>query len=172
MSRDILLGVVVGPQGLHGEVKVKTFTARPESLGAYGPLRTKDGRRLNVVDARATRADIALVRFKGIKDRSAAEKLKGIELFVPREALPQPDEDEFYHADLLGLTAQDAEGRVLGKVSGVHNFGAGDIIVIVRPGGDEMFLPFTREIVPDIDVKSGRIVVAAPPETDEPEDRA
>jgi 16S rRNA processing protein RimM len=88
--------------------------------------------------------------------------LKGTELFVDRDALPPPGEEEFYHADLIGLAVQDEERRMLGTVSGLYNFGAGDVIAIVRPDGSELFLPFTREIVPVVDVKAGRIVVAAP----------
>lgn len=164
MSRDILLGVVIGAQGLKGEVKVKTFTGSPDALGAYGPLHARNGRSFEVTHARATRADIAVVGLAGVADRTAAERLKGVELYVAREALPHPDEDEFYHSDLIGLAAYDAEGRIFGKVAALHNFGAGDVIAIVKPDGDEIFLPFTREIVPMVDVAGGRIVVATPEE--------
>ncbi len=167
MSRDILLGVVIGAQGLKGEVKVKTFTRNPEHLGAYGPLHAKDGRAFVVRAARIAKADIAVAQLEGIADRNAAEALKGTELFVDRAALPPPEDEEFYHADLIGLAVYDREDRLLGEVSGLHNFGAGDVIVIVRPDGSDVLLPFTREIVPEIDVKAGRIVVAAPEETGE-----
>jgi 16S rRNA processing protein RimM len=170
MSRDILLGVVIDAQGLKGEVKVKTFTEHPERLGAYGALHAKDGRAFVVRSARAAKADIAAVRFEGIADRNAAEKLKGTELFVARDALPPPDEEEFYHADLIGLVAQDGEGRTLGTVSGVHNFGAGDVIAIARTDGGDMFLPFTRAIVPTIDVKASFLIIAVPEETEDDED--
>ena len=170
MSRDILLGVVIGAQGLKGEVKVKTFTESPERLGAYGALHAKDGRTFVVHTARANRADIAVVRFDGVGDRTAAEKLKGLELFVARDALPPPDDEEFYHADLIGLAAHDAEGRVLGIVNAIHNFGAGDVIDIRRADGGDMILPFSRAVVPAVDVKAGFIVVAVPEDVEDDED--
>ena len=170
MSRDILLGAVIGAQGLKGEVKVKTFTEAPERLGAYGTLHTKDGRTFSVTGARRAKADIAVVQFDGIRDRNAAEALKGTELFVARDALPPTDDEEFYHADLIGLAAHDGEDRLLGTVSSVHNFGAGDVIAIQRPDGSDLFLPFTREVVPFVDIKAGRIVVVAPEETSDKED--
>jgi 16S rRNA processing protein RimM len=160
MSDDILLGVVIGAQGLSGEVKVKTFTAAIENLRGYGPLHAQDGRELIAVSARHAKADIAVVRFRGVDDRNAAEALKGTELRVAREALPPTDDDEFYHADLVGLRAEDAEGRTLGTVKGIHNFGAGDVIEIERADGGDLFLPFTRETVPTVDLKSSRIIIA------------
>lgn len=166
-SRDILLGVVIGAHGLKGEVKVKTFTESPDALADYGALRAKDGRNFTVVSVRDAKPDIAVVRLREIETRETAEALKGCELFVARAALPPIDEEEFYHADLIGLAAVDAEGRALGRVKSLHNFGAGDVIEIARPDGDELLLPFTRAIVPMIDLKLGRIVVVAPDETDE-----
>ncbi|HUO92584.1 MAG TPA: ribosome maturation factor RimM [Rhizomicrobium sp.] len=170
MSRDILLGVVMGAQGLKGEVKVKTFTESPESLGAYGALHAKDGREFVVRAARNAKADIAVVRFDGVNDRNAAETLKGLELFVARDALPPPEDEEFYHADLVGLAAHDAEGRVLGTISAIHNFGAGDVVAIRRADGGDMFLPFTRAVVPTIDLSHGFVVVAVPEDADDDED--
>jgi len=163
--RDILLGVVIGAQGLGGEVKVKTFTETPENLGAYGALHAKDGREFVVRATRAAKAGVAVVRLEGVIDRDAAERLKGTELFVARNVLPATDADEFYHTDLIGLAVHDVEGRALGTVSALHNFGAGDAIEIARLDGGDMILPFTRETVPMIDIKAGRIVVAAPEET-------
>jgi 16S rRNA processing protein RimM len=170
MSRDILLGVVIGAQGLKGEVKVKTFTESPDRLGAYGVLHDKGGRAFVVSGVRNARADIAVVQFEGVGDRTVAEKLKGTELYVARAALPPPEDEEFYHADLIGLTAQDGEGRTLGKVAAIHNFGAGDVITIARPDGGDMFLPFTRAVVPTVDVKAGFVVVAVPEETEDDQD--
>jgi 16S rRNA processing protein RimM len=161
MSRDVLLGVVIGAQGLKGEVKVKTFTETPETLAAYGPLHTKDGREMRVTFLRETK-DGAVVQLHGVSDRSSAEALKGTELFIPRAALPETDAEEFYHTDLVGLRAEDTEGRAIGSVRAVHNFGAGDVIEIVRENGDEVFLSFTREVAREIDLKGGRIVIAEP----------
>ena len=115
-----------------------------------------------VAQLRAAKPDEAVVRFAEIADRNAAEALKGTELFVPREALPAAEADEFYHADLVGLRAEDEEGRVLGTVAGVHNFGAGDVIELVRADGDTVMLPFTREVVPVIEIEAGRVIIAAP----------
>lgn len=162
MARDILLGVVIGAQGLRGEVRVKTFTETPERLSAYGPLHTPDGRALEVVEVRALKPDVAVVQFDGVDDRTAAESLKGVELYVSRDVFPAPEENEFYHADLIGLRAEDAEGRLIGDVRAIHNFGAGDVIEIVRADGGNVFLPFTHDTVPVIEPDSGRIVIAEP----------
>ena len=164
MSRDILLAVIIGAQGLKGEVRVKAFTEEPRSLAAYGGLHARDGRRFTVTAARGTKPGEAILTLAEIKDRVAAEGLKGIELFVTRDALPQPAADEFYHADLVGLRAEDEEGRTLGTVQAIHNYGAGDVIEIVRPDGDTVLLPFTRETVPLIEIDKGRILVAVPEE--------
>jgi len=162
MPHDVLLAAVIGPHGLKGEVRVKTFTAVPNNLAAYGPLHTKDGRTLTVSDVRAVKPDEAVARFAEIIDRHASEALKGIELFVTRAALPAANNEEFYHADLVGLRAEDTEGRTVGTVTGIHNFGASDVIEIARHDGDMVMLPFTREVVPVIEIEAGRLVIAAP----------
>lgn len=164
MTRDILLAVVIGAQGLKGEVRVKTFTEKPDAPATYRTLHSEDGRRFTVSAARGTKPDEAVLAFAEIKDRAAAESLKGTELFVTRDALPAPGDDEFYHADLVGLRAEDETGRVLGLVHAIHNYGAGDVIEIARPDGDTVLLPFTRETVPTIEIDKGRIVVAVPEE--------
>ena len=164
MAGNVLLAAVIGAQGLKGAVKVKTFTADPEALGAYGALHDSQGRRYEITAFRTAKPGEAVMSFKGVGDRNAAEALKGIELFVARDALPQTDEDEFYHADLIGLEAFDAHGRMVGKVSAIHNFGASDVIAIHRADGDEVLLAFTRETVPLIDIRGGRIQIAIPEE--------
>jgi 16S rRNA processing protein RimM len=166
LSRDILLAAVMGAQGLKGEVKAKIFTAAPDALPRYGKLHASDGRIFTITAFRPTKPGEAVIAFAEVRDRGAAEALKGAELFVDREALPAPDEDEFYHADLIGLEARDAEGRVLGKVLGVHNFGASDVIELVRPDGDSVHLAFTRETVPVINIADGFLVVAVPEDDD------
>jgi 16S rRNA processing protein RimM len=165
MTRDVLLGVVIGAQGLKGDVKVKTFTEAPGKLGAYGPLHDKAGRTLTVASVRASK-DGAIVQFREVSGRNAAEALKGAELFVARGQFPAAAAEEFYHADLMGLAAEDIEGRAIGTVRAIHNFGAGDVIEIVRADGDEVFLPFTREVARLIDTDAGRIVIAAPEEVE------
>ena len=164
MATDILLAAVMGAHGLKGEVKVKIFTAAPEALRAYGPLHDAAGKTYAITALRSARPGEAVISFSGVSSREDAEALKGTELFIVREKLPDADEEEFYHADLIGLEARDADGRVLGKVSGIHNFGAGDVIEITRADGDTVLLAFTRETVPHIEIAKGHILVAVPEE--------
>ena len=166
MTRDVFLATILGAHGLKGEVRVKTFTATPEMLGAYGPLHDKGGCTFTLISMRAGRDGEAVASFEEIADRSAAESLKGVELFVKRAALPPTADEEFYLADLVGLSAEDMLGRHLGKVAAIHNYGASDVLVIASDDGDEVLIAFTRENVPQIDVKSGRLVVAVPEETE------
>jgi 16S rRNA processing protein RimM len=158
----VLLAAIIGAQGLKGAVRVKLFTEAPDGLTRYGALSDKAGETYEVTAFRTVKPGEAVISFAGITERSAAEKLKGTELFVDREALPEAGAEEFYHADLIGLDAQDSEGRILGKVSALHNFGAGDVMEIARPDGDSVLLAFTRETVPVIDIPGGRVVVAVP----------
>ena len=162
MARDILLAAIIGAQGLQGAVKVKLFTETSESLARYGVLKDKQGKQFEITAIRPAKDGEAVISFSGIADRSTAEALKGTELFVARSQLPAPGEEEFYHADLIGLEAQDSEGRMLGKVAAIHNYGASDVIELVRPDGDSVLLAFTRETVPVIDIAGGRVVVAVP----------
>jgi 16S rRNA processing protein RimM len=160
---------VIGASGLKGAVKAKIFTASPEALTSYGALKDRNGREFSITAFRPGKPGEAVISFAGIASREAAEGLKGTELFIARDALPQTGDEEFYHADLIGLEAQDSEGRVLGKIAALHNFGAGDIVEIQRPDGDSVLLAFTRETVPVIDIPGGRVVVAVP-EDDEDND--
>jgi 16S rRNA processing protein RimM len=169
LPRDVLLAAVIGPQGLKGAVKVKIFTASPENLLRYGALHDARGRRFDVTDFRPGKPGEAVLSFQGIESREAAEALKGTGLFIGRDLLPETEAEEFYHADLIGLEAQDGEGRILGRIAQVHNFGAGDVIEITRPDGDNVLLAFTRQTVPVIDIPGGRVVVAVP-EDDEGND--
>jgi 16S rRNA processing protein RimM len=162
MTRDVLLAAVIGAQGLKGEVKVKTFTERPDALAQYGGLHTADGRHFTVTAARGTKPDEAVLKFAEVSDRAAAEALKGTELYVSRAALPATDDEEFYHADLIGLRAEDTGDRLIGLVKAIYNYGAGDVIEIAQADGDTVLLAFTRETVPLIDIPKGRLVVAVP----------
>jgi len=174
LAQDVLLAAVIGAQGLKGEVKAKLFTATPGALPRYGVLHTRDGRKLKITAFRPAKEGEAVIAFEGVSDRNQAEALKGTELFVDRGALPQPEEEEFYHADLIGLEVRDTEGRVLGKVIALHNFGASDVLEFSRAatdgsGGDSVHLAFTKETVPVINVTDGFIIVAVP-EDDEGND--
>ena len=166
MNRDVLLAAVLGAHGLKGEVRVKTFTEMPERLGAYGPLHAADGRVFTPVIVRAVRDGEAVAGFAEVTGRSAAEALKGTELFIARDALPEAAGEEYYHTDLVGLDAEDDLGRRIGKVTAIRNFGASDVLAIARDDGDEVLIAFTRENVPMIDVKARRLVVAVPEETE------
>ncbi len=162
MARDILLAAIIGAQGLKGQVKVKLFTETPEALMRYGLVKDRLGRHFEVTAIRSARSGEAVISFSRITDREQAEALKGTELLIARDQLPEAGNEEFYHADLIGLDAQDSEGRTLGKVAAIHNYGAGDVIEITRPDGDSVLLAFTRETVPVIDLAGGRVVVAVP----------
>jgi 16S rRNA processing protein RimM len=156
--------------GTRGEVKLWPFTAAPEAVSDYGLLETADGTRSFEIETLRPAKDFFVARLKGVTDRTAAERLRNTDLYVPRERLPAPDPDEFYHADLIGLDAQDVVGNALGSVVAVHNFGAGDLLEIAPAGGGEtVMLPFTAAFVPVIEVARGRIVVDAPPGLLEPD---
>jgi 16S rRNA processing protein RimM len=160
MPADILLAVVTAAQGLKGEVRVKTFTEAPETLAGYGVLHTAEGRKLEIAALRVSKGDGAVVRFGGIDDRESAERLVNAKLLIERDALPATAPDEFYHADLIGLRAQDGEGRMIGEVRAIHNFGAGDVIELERLGGGTLLLPFSRDFVPRIDFANRCIIVS------------
>jgi 16S rRNA processing protein RimM len=156
--------------GTRGEVKLWPFTAAPEAVSEYGPLETADGARAFEIEALRPAKDFFVARLKGVTDRTAAERLRNTDLYVPRERLPAPDPDEFYHADLIGLDAEDTAGKALGTVVAVHNFGAGDLLEIALAGGGEtVMMPFTAAIVPVVEMARGRIVVDAPPGLLEPD---
>jgi 16S rRNA processing protein RimM len=150
--------------GIGGEVRVHPFTEDAMAINAYGPLETEDGSRRLEIEAVRHGKDHLVVRFVGVADRDAAEALRHQKLFVARAKLPaNEDAETFYHADLVGLTAGTSEGRALGIVVGVHNFGAGDLLEI-RPvsGGTTVLLPFTQAVVPAVDMAAGRLVVDPP----------
>jgi 16S rRNA processing protein RimM len=149
---------------VRGAVKLWTFTEDPLAVRDYGPLMTKDGaRQFEVTHVREAK-DHLVVTLKGITTRDDAERLNGLELYVPRDRLPETDEDEYYHADLIGLAAVNAADEPLGRVVAIHNFGAGDIIEIAPAKGATMLLPFTNAVVPTVDLAGGRVVIELPQE--------
>ena len=171
MARDtVCLGVIVGARGLRGEVRIKSFTAEPGDVAAYGPLTDAAGERS--FDLRVTGRVKGLVigRLAGIDGRDAAEALKGLELHVPRAALPAPDDGTYYHADLVGLVAETAQGEALGRVRAVYDFGAGDVLEIAGGARGTVMVPFTLEVVPELDVAAGRLVIDPPAGLLEPPD--
>ena len=163
MGERICVGRIGAAHGTRGEVKLWSFTADPMAVADYGALESEDGTRSFTIEALRPAKDFLVVRFAGVADRTAAEQLRNLELYVARERLPAPEADEFYHADLVGLAVVDRQGMTLGTVAAVHNFGAGDLIE-VQPahGGMTVMLPFTETIVPMVDVAAGRIVIDPP----------
>ena len=172
MPAQICIARIGAPHGVRGAVKLWTFTEDPLAVQSYGPLSTKDGARsFEVETARAAKGHL-VATLKGVATREDAERLNGVELYIAREKLPQTDEDEYYHADLIGLAAVTSANEPLGRVIAIHNFGAGDIIEIAPPHGATMLLPFTNAVVPTVDLKAGRVVIEMPGEIagDAPED--
>ena len=161
MSGRVLLGAVIGAHGTKGEVRVKTFTLNAEDVGAYGPLATDDGRSLSVASLRAGKPGEAIVLFREVADRNAAEALKGRQLSVLRSALPAPDADEFYHADLIGLAVEDKDNVAIGRLRALHNFGAGDVMEIETSSGATEFIPFNSSVVLKVEIPT-RIVIDPP----------
>ncbi|MHC1945197.1 ribosome maturation factor RimM [Bradyrhizobium sp. UFLA06-06] len=152
--------------GVRGAVRLWTFTEDPLAVKDYGPLMTKDGtRQFEVTHAREAK-DHLVVTLKGVASRDDAERLNGLELYVPRDRLPDTDDGEYYHTDLIGLAAVTTSEQPLGKVIAIHNFGAGDIIEIAPPQGATMLLPFTNAVVPTVDLDGGRVVIDLPKEID------
>lgn len=168
----VCIAKIGAAHGVRGEVRLWPFTQDPLAVLDYGETESFDGeRRFKVTQARAAK-DHLIARIEGCDSRNDAEKLNGIELYVPRDRLPPPGEGEFYHADLIGLDAVTREGMALGRVVAVQNFGAGDLLEVRPPQSrDTVFYAFTDAVVPDIDVKAGRLVIVPPAEI-EGEDRA
>jgi 16S rRNA processing protein RimM len=161
----VCIAQIGAAHGVRGEVRLKAFTEDPMSVARYGPLWSEDGRQHFEIETARRAKDVLIVRLKGVADRDAAGRLTNLRLYVPRERLPKPDEDEFYHADLIGLAAQTADGVAFGLVKAVHNFGAGDVLEIEPAGGGTtLMLPFSGAAVPVVDVAGGRIVVVPPEE--------
>jgi len=165
MSRDrVLLAVVAAPHGIRGLVRIKSYTEDPMAVAAYGPLSDETGRKEYRVEALSAARGAVLARIEGVADRTAAEALRGLRLYVERERLPATGEREWYEADLIGLPAVGADGRDWGKVMAFHDFGAGRTMEV--SGGtasrQSVMLPFTDEAVPEVDVEGGKVVVDPP----------
>ena len=158
----MLVAEIVAAQGLKGEVRLKSFTEDPNALLDYAPLTTETGRVLKILGLRSLK-NIHAARIEGISDRNQAEALIGLKLYVDRSALPAPEEDEFYHADLIGLGAVDMSGAALGEVIAVHNFGAGDLLEVrLAAESRTVYVPFTQRVVPIIDIEARRVVIDPP----------
>ncbi|MVT69150.1 ribosome maturation factor RimM [Bradyrhizobium pachyrhizi] len=166
MAAPVCVARIGAAHGVRGAVRLWTFTEDPLAVKDYGPLMTKDGtRQFEVTHVREAK-DHLVVTLKGVASRDDAERLNGLELYVPRDRLPDTDDGEYYHTDLIGLAAVTTTDQPLGKVIAIHNFGAGDIIEIAPPQGATMLLPFTNAVVPTVDLDGGRVVIDLPKEID------
>lgn len=159
-QNPIQLAVIGAAQGIRGEVRVKTFTDDPLAIADYGLLHDEAGKAYEILEARPAKT-VVVVRFKGINDRNAAEALNGTALYIDRSQLADDDlaEDEYFHTDLIGLAAMDAEGKDYGVVSALFDFGGGDLIELSQKGKRPMLIPFTEAAVPEIDFDKGVLVV-------------
>ncbi len=164
MADRVCVGAVAGSFGVKGEVRLKSFCAEPEDIASYGALSSEDGARSwDVRLTRSVKAGFA-ARLSGISTKEAADALRGTRLYVDREHLPHLPDDEFYHADLIGLTVVDTGGEELGRVKAILNHGAGDLLEIAgKRFKQPVLLPFTQAAVPTVDLSAGRLV-ADPPE--------
>ncbi len=158
----VCVGIVVAPHGVQGEVRIKTFTADPAGLAAYGAVSSEDGTRRFKVKVEGIVRGAVVARLSGVAGRDEAEAIRGLRLYVPRSALPDTDRNEYYHADLVGLSVETQDGARLGTVRAVENFGAGDLLDVETGDGRDGMLPFTGAVVLAVDLAGGRIVADPP----------
>lgn len=166
MTDRICVAQIIGSHGVHGRLRVKSFTADPEAVFDYNPLTDEAGTRSFTLRMTGMGKDHFLVEASGVKGRDAADALKGVKLFVDRDRLPAlEDEDEFYHADLIGMetvTTGEEGDAAFGTIKAIHDFGAGDVLELVHVSGKTVFVPFSRACVPLVDVKAARVVIDPP----------
>jgi 16S rRNA processing protein RimM len=159
----VCMGVVGAPHGVRGAVRIKSFTDAPAAIASYGALEDESGQQFTLRIIGSAKGDgMVIAALSGVADRDRAEALRGLRLYAPRAALPPPADDEFYHADLVGLAAALGDDTPLGKVIAVHDFGAGDMLEIQRDLGAPVLVPFTRAVVPVVDLAGGRVVIDPP----------
>lgn len=172
MAERICVARIGAAHGVRGEVNLWSFTEDPAAVASYGPLETQDGMQRFEIEALRPAKDHFVARIAGVGDRDAAEKLRNLDLYIPRARLPKIDEDDtFYHADLIGLDVVTPDGTQVGTVHALHNFGAGDIIEIMPVGsGEPVMLPFNEMTVPKIDLQKKQIVIVRPTEIEARED--
>jgi 16S rRNA processing protein RimM len=164
----VCVAQVATAHGVRGAIRLRCFTEAPENVAAYGALHDEHGRELFEIQIVGRTQGGVIARVEGIADRTAAEALRGMRLYVPRARLPEPEPDEFYHEDLVGLVAQGPDGSALGRVRAVLDFGAGDILELETPAGRRELVPFTRAAVPEVDVARGFLTVTVPLSEGEP----
>jgi 16S rRNA processing protein RimM len=160
--KRLCVGVVTGAQGIRGAVRIKSFTADPLDIDAYGPVSDEAGTRAFELKSVGQSKGVVVATLSGVTDRNAAEALKGLRLFVDRDRLPPADEEEYYHADLLGLAAELIDGKALGRITAVYDFGAGDALEVTGDQGSVVMVPFTKAAVPTVDLDAGKVVIDPP----------
>ncbi len=170
-SELICVGAVTGARGIKGDIRIKSFTDDPEAIADYGLLFDKTGTQTFDLSITGQAKGQLVGRIKGTRDRNEAEKLKGLQLFVRRDILPQPDEDEFYFSDLIGLRVEDLEGNAFGTIQSVDNYGAGDVLEIVGVVAGGLIVPFTKQTVPRVDISEGLVIIDPPDGLLEPPDK-
>lgn len=160
LENPVLMATIGGAQGIRGEVRARSYTSDPTALGDYGNLHSLDGRTFEILEIREAK-NMVVVRFRGVNDRNAAEALNGLELYIERDNLPDEEleEDEFFYADLEGLEAVDEKGTAYGVVTGIYDFGAGDLLELKGPGKRPVLIPFSESAVLEIDLENGRILI-------------
>ena len=166
MPQDlILVGIFGAAHGVRGEIRLKSYTGDPLAIADYTRLTDESGKiKFKLVSARPVKEDILVVRVDGVADRTAAEKLTNQSIYIARTDLPPADEEEFYHADLLGLRVETRDGALIGTIANVLNFGAGDILDVRPELGDNLLLPFTKKVVPIVEIANRRVIVDMPDE--------
>ena len=161
--KRICLGVITGAHGIRGAVRIKSYTQVPRDIENFGPLGDADGVKMFELRVESDTPKGLIARIAGVEDRNGAEALKGTELYVVRGALPVEDEDEYYYADLVGLAVEGTDGNKLGVVKSMNNFGAGEVMEIELDAGGSVMIPFTKSVVPLVDLAAGRIIAEPPP---------
>ena len=156
------IGAIVGPKGVRGQFKVKPFTETPQSLSAYGPVTTDSGRQLILQIMSVNAKGLAIARAKGVGTRDAAEALRGVTLYVARDSLPDPNDGEFYHADLLGMMVRGQDGARLGNLVAIHDFGAGEIAELAPDNGPTIMVPFGGECLIAVDIVARELCLSVP----------
>lgn len=161
MTELLLVGVITGARGIKGELRIKAFTANPDDVCSYGPLFNEDGNKSWTVKQTGNAKGQVLARFKGVDDRTEADTMKGVKLYIPHHALPDAGEEEYYYSDLIGLKVELMDGTELGTVKAVMDAGAGASLEVQTPDGD-ILVPFTRLSVPVVNITDGKVIIDPP----------
>src|SRR5262245_32916358 len=162
-AQRVCIGIITGPQGVQGAVRIKSFTEAPEDIAAYGPVEDEAGRQHFELHVIGSAKGVVIARLSHVDDRDQVEALRGLRLYLPRSALPQTEADEFYHVDLIGLEAVLKDGTPVGQVRAIHDFGAGDTLELARPDRPPVIVPFSLAVVPVVDLAERRSVLDPPP---------